>query len=558
MSAATGAASASSDAHRQLSGVDIAKIMSSRGPVVKGVLLRASPPADDVDASDAKMPAKSTRQGDIAAMSVRELKADLTSLGVDASSFVEKGELVKALVEARGAANDDEDDGEGAKIVTQSDEGEDVREAGKQGERTQKGGDGVCCVIGGSKDAAVPLQHLISEIEVDTTPKKSMVSKILGGDFTFLGQYEDEGTMVMIRRPEFDPEDGHDGEEDSDDEAAAARREREDEARYGPVNPHRLQPPLHRVQIRGDILLMRVAKTDEELDEEAQDNENGENGDGKASPSGEGGSGEAAAAIHVPTNDEFFLDYTKDDYLKFAARTDIVAKAIDDSSSEEEGSDAEEEEEEDGDGKHRLPGGLTAMLLASANGEGGSDDDDDDDEDFEVGEEEEEDEDLDSEEHQVGMMNMILSHMLRKFREENGRGPDSLELLEMRKALADKLGVDVPPVDEEADDWDRKAESPKKRLTPGKKVVVAEERNETEEIPMREGGAMDSDDDEDGFVYGDEGADDDGDDDENVEDMSGEVITSLKRPAQDVAVGENCVGGEKTKGGNKKARVEEL
>jgi hypothetical protein len=40
------------------------------------------------------------------------------------------------------------------------------------------------------------------------------------------------------------------------------------------------------------------------------------------------------------------------------------------------------------------------------------------------------------------MMNMILNHMLREFRENsNGRRPDSIELLEMRKALADKLGV---------------------------------------------------------------------------------------------------------------------
>jgi len=40
------------------------------------------------------------------------------------------------------------------------------------------------------------------------------------------------------------------------------------------------------------------------------------------------------------------------------------------------------------------------------------------------------------------MMIMILNHMLREFRENsNGRGPDSIELLEMRKALAGELGV---------------------------------------------------------------------------------------------------------------------
>ena len=40
------------------------------------------------------------------------------------------------------------------------------------------------------------------------------------------------------------------------------------------------------------------------------------------------------------------------------------------------------------------------------------------------------------------MMNMILNHMLREFRDNsNGRGPDSIELLEMCKALADELGL---------------------------------------------------------------------------------------------------------------------
>ena len=54
----------------------------------------------------------------------------------------------------------------------------------------------------------------------------------------------------------------------------------------------------------------------------------------------------------------------------------------------------------------------------------------------------------------------------------------------MRKALADRLGVDVPPVDEEACDWDKKLKlpTPKKH---DKKVVVAEEKNETSPIPAR-------------------------------------------------------------------------
>ena len=55
----------------------------------------------------------------------------------------------------------------------------------------------------GAAKKEVPLQHLIEAIEVDTTPRKSMVAKILGGEFTFLGQYEEEGTMIMIRRPDW-------------------------------------------------------------------------------------------------------------------------------------------------------------------------------------------------------------------------------------------------------------------------------------------------------------------------------------------------------------------
>ena len=61
----------------------------------------------------------------------------------------------------------------------------------------------------------------------------------------------------------------------------------------------------------------------------------------------------------------------------------------------------------------------------------------------------------------------------------------------MRKALADQIGVEVPPVDEEMCNWDLKSTfTPEKK--DGKIVVVGEERNETEEIPRgnRERGLM--------------------------------------------------------------------
>lgn len=40
------------------------------------------------------------------------------------------------------------------------------------------------------------LTNLIEEIEIDTTPKKSEVELLLGGRFTFIGQYEDEGIIL--------------------------------------------------------------------------------------------------------------------------------------------------------------------------------------------------------------------------------------------------------------------------------------------------------------------------------------------------------------------------
>ena len=202
------------------------------------------------------------------------------------------------------------------------------------------------------------LTDLLEEIKVDTTPKKQMVTQILGGPFTFLGQYEEEGIMLMINR-----------DQDNQDM---------------PINPHMLQPPLDHVEIRGDVLLMRVAETEEE----------GKEGD--------------APNVSFLSNEEFFLDYTLEEYVKFASRTDIVAKEPE--ASEEEGEEEEEESEEE--------------------------EEDGDDEEY-SGESDEEDE-----EAQISMMNLILAQILKRFREENGRGPSTEELLAMRSALAEKLGID--------------------------------------------------------------------------------------------------------------------
>ncbi|EJK58787.1 hypothetical protein THAOC_21062, partial [Thalassiosira oceanica] len=403
----------------QLSGIDIHRVMRSQGPVVRCVLLRAPTPESDVDPS-----------ADPKSMSVRQIKLELRSYGVDPSSFVEREEMVRALQEARGGLDAEESDDD--EEVVEEDGKPAAKAAGSasndagEGEGGEEKKDGAPPGTGTGR--TVPLQHLIEEVEIDTTPKRSMVAEVLGGPFTFLGQYEDEGIMVMIRRPDWEDDEGNfDGD-------------------LPPVNGHPLQPPLDRVEVRGDVLLMRVAETEEELDhdggggggggkcgrdyeKEVQDAQGGEEeGGGADEPAVEpaaadkpDGGGERKKEVRVPTNDEFFLDYTRDEYLAFASRTDVAAPPIfdglDDESDGEEADGGEKDDDEDGDG-------------------GGDDDDSDGDYDPS--------EDADDEAAQAGVMNMVLGHLLRRFREENGRGPDGPELLEMRRALAEKLGVELP------------------------------------------------------------------------------------------------------------------
>jgi hypothetical protein len=390
-----------------LSGIDIGRVMSSDGPTVKCVILRTQ--------------AKRLSEAKVSEMSIREMKQELESVGVDTSHFVEKADLQEVLNEARmqrkQSANYDDRDANDEYIF---------------------------------RGEPVPLMRYMEEIEVDTTPKKCMVASILGGDFTFLGQYEDEGIMLMVRRPDWEKENSS-----------------FDESDIPPVNPHPLQPPFSDVEVRGDILLIKVAETAEELDVYDAD-ENGEEAGSKKRceiasnlKPAEEKEGQAENTISVPTNDDFFLDYSMEEYFKFASRTDVegphVLYEFEDSSDEENG-------EED--------------TTAKVDG-----DEEEEDEDYDPETEELSDEEYDDEEQQIGMMNLILGQILRKFHEENGRGPDTLELLEMRKALADRLGVDVPPIDEDACDWDKKVPTPKK-LTP-KKVVVAEDRNECETFPSQ-------------------------------------------------------------------------
>ena len=269
------------------------------------------------------------------------------------------------------------------------------------------------------------LTDLISEIQIDTTPKKQMVSQTLGGPFTFLGQYEEEGIMIMIRRPEDIEQTGADVV----------------------LNPHALQPPLHNAEVYGDILLMRIAPIDDE-DEQVDNNDNEADAEDTKSSKFEEDesapavdkdpSASASAAGTILPNEEFFLDYTKEEYIKFASRTDIIPAdpILEDGENEEEEARDYDEDNEDPD-------------------------DDDEDDDYTV--ESDDEEDMEDDECQIGMMNLILAQILKRFREENGRGPNTEELLTMRSALAEKLGIDDSLVNETSGSAEQQLSQDKKR-----------------------------------------------------------------------------------------------
>ena len=75
------------------------------------------------------------------------------------------------------------------------------------------------------------------------------------------------------------------------------------------------------------------------------------------------------------------------------------------------------------------------------------------------GGEEEDDEEVDIEEipedDKSAMLNLVMNEVLRQFREENGRGPNTAELLDLRANIAKELGVEIA---QEIDgDWDKMA-----------------------------------------------------------------------------------------------------
>ncbi|CAB9523932.1 expressed unknown protein [Seminavis robusta] len=238
---------------------------------------------------------------------------------------------------------------------------------------------------------AVNNHDLVEEMELDTTPKKNECETILGGPFTFVGQYEEEGIMLMAKRGWIDPDDDDDEEDDNDKPPQHL------------LNPHKLQPPFDATKIYGDILVIKVAEVADPLDDDE---------------------GETTIKTAVPptaSNDEFFLDYTKEQYLTFSARTDVVAPALPpppvDNEEEEEDEDEDEEDEEECEG--------------------------------------ESDDEEDEESAKAAMMELLLTNVLKQFRERNGRGPSTEELLVLKKTIAEKLFMELPdeePPAEEANE----------------------------------------------------------------------------------------------------------
>jgi len=214
----------------------------------------------------------------------------------------------------------------------------------------------------------------VEEVSVDTCPRRRMVDKILGGTgITFVGQYEDEGIVVVAAKDETSERD---------------------------INPHTLQPPLHSTAgtIRGDILLLKVRQEMDDDDEEQDDEDTA-----------------------------FFTDYTKEEYAAFAMRTDIALPLDTNTLDDEEESEEEESEEEEDD---------------DANEETNSEEDSDDSEDEGYVDDDESDDEEDDA-SASGMFNLVLGGLLRKFQEQNGRGPTTDELLVMRSALAEKMEFDL-------------------------------------------------------------------------------------------------------------------
>jgi hypothetical protein len=322
-------------------------------------------------------------------------------------------------------------------------------------------------------DLPLSLEHLVEEIAVDTTPhagrnNNNNVQAVLGGPFTFVGQFPSEGVVVMARSDQ--PDDDLDVDElkalnmkelrfladklipnyssqtyEKKDDIVAALI-----AAQLPVNPHPLQPPLHRIQARGDLLLMRVAGGNEDDDDE---DDAADAADDMADADDDQAVGIAIAkamaemkqATSVP-NDDFFLHYTKAEYLAFAARTDII---VADEQEDEEDEELDQDVEGEDDGEEGE---------ADDDGEEEQDNDEEQDDDEEQDEDEEDDDEDDAynpleddgdesirKSERSFVLNLVMGEVLRDFRVLNGRGPTGTEVIRLRNEVAAKIGLQLTP-----------------------------------------------------------------------------------------------------------------
>jgi len=244
--------------------------------------------------------------------------------------------------------------------------------------------------------------NVVEAVRVDTTPKKQMVAEILGGPFTFLGQYEDEGIVLMIRK---DQDNHHEGDSEGTNKHGGLER-----------NQHPLQPPFQTSTVWGDILCLKVAPDDEDdgVPEETED---------------------AAMQVTITPkpNDEFFLNYTKEEYVQFAARTDVVYTPP--PLAEEAAMDDDEEAEEtaiDGASAATNPPKLVEKVDSSDEEE-----DDDGDAPYEM---EEQGDQEDNNDEEGGFLELLMGQVLQRFEQENGRMPDATELKALEAAITEKLG----------------------------------------------------------------------------------------------------------------------
>jgi len=252
--------------------------------------------------------------------------------------------------------------------------------------------------------------NVVEAVQVDTTPRKQMVAEILGGPFTFLGQYEEEGIVLMIRKDQDNHH--HEGDSEGTNKHGLER------------NQHPLQPPFQTSTVWGDILCLKVAPDDEDdgVPEEAEETE------------------DAAMQVTItPTpNDEFFLNYTKEEYLKFAARTDVVytPPPLDEAAMDDE---EEEETATEGASAATNPPKLVEKVDSS------DEEDDDGDAPYEMEEQGDQEEDNeeegdDDEGEEGGFLELLMGQVLQRFEHENGRMPDATELKALEAAITEKLG----------------------------------------------------------------------------------------------------------------------